>query len=287
MFIAVMWAAFLIAAFFVDGADPLQFATEHAIMVSIPTAVACLVWMLISWMFGDSMILSAANAKELSNRDPDYKYLYKEVENVALAAGLPTPRVYIIEEAGANAFATGRSPGDASVAFTRGIVERLDARELRGVIAHELAHVQNRDIRLDMLLITGIGATIFAANILARSMFFRGRGGGNRNDGRVMLVIMAAWAGLMVFNFLIAPLLRKAISRTREYSADATGALMTRDPKALASALEKISKNPKVAAVEGKSSMNAMFIAEPFAKLAGLYSTHPSIKSRVARLEKM
>ena len=127
-----------------------------------------------------------------------------------------------------NAFATGRGPRDASVALTRGIIKRLDRLELEGVIAHEMAHIGNRDIRLDMLLITGVGVTVFAADILLRVI----ASGGARNDDNKSsgAVLMMVWLAFMVFNFLITPLLRMAISRNREYAADATGAQITRNP---------------------------------------------------------
>ena len=161
---------------------PLQQALETTAMVAIPTFIACMVWMMISWAFGDSMMLSSAGAHEIHDDQKEYRQIFRSVENVALAAGLPTPRVYIIEDDSLNAFATGRNPNDASVALTRGIINKLDKLELEGVIAHEMAHIGNRDIRLDMLMITGVGVTVFAADIILRMALSSGSGGGDSDD---------------------------------------------------------------------------------------------------------
>lgn len=288
LFIFIMWLAFFVAALIVGQEFPAQVATWGAVRLAIPTAIVCLIWMGISWLFGDSMMLSSAGAHELNGKDPDYRHIYKEVENVAIAAGLPTPRVYIMEEDGLNAFATGRGPGDASVAVTRGLVQTLNRAELRGVIAHEMAHIQNRDIRLDMLLVTGVGATIFAADLILR---YLAQGGGSQSSGddksrgMLMAMLIAALVGLWLFNLIIAPILRMAISRTREFGADATGALLTRDPKSLADALRKISCKPEM---DVKHNMAAACIANPIKEFASsLFSTHPDTGERIARLEKM
>ena len=208
---------------------PLEQAIETTAMVAIPTFIACIVWMLISWAFGDSMMLSTARAHEINADKKEYRQIFRSVENVALAAGLPTPRVYIIEDNGLNAFATGRNPNDASIALTRGIINKLDRLELEGVIAHEMAHIGNRDIRLDMLMITGVGVTVFAADIILRMALNSGRIGDNsddRNKGSITAILFMVWLAFMVFNFFITPLLRMAVSRKREFAADATGALL-------------------------------------------------------------
>ena len=147
---------------------PAQTAMETAVRVAIPTFIACAVWLLISWAFGDSMMLNSAHAHEIFDTDAENREIFRSVENVAIAAGLPRPRVYIIDDDSMNAFATGRTPRDASVALTRGIIKKLNKLELEGVIAHEMAHIGNRDIRLDMMLITGVGVTVFAADMILR-----------------------------------------------------------------------------------------------------------------------
>ena len=267
---------------------PLNDAINTTIHVAIPTFIACLVWMIISWAFGDSMMLSAANAREIHDTDPQYRTVFHAVENVALAAGLPCPRVYIIDDDSLNAFATGRGPRDASVALTRGIIKKLDPLELEGVIAHECAHIGNRDIRLDMLIITGIGVTAFAADLIYRVAIF---GGGSRDndDNKSTAVLLMVWLAFMVFNLIITPLLRLAVSRNREYAADATGAHITRNPMGLANALRKISGASRTKSLDSMKSMAFACIAEPGARglLGDVFSTHPSTEKRIARLESM
>lgn len=267
---------------------PLGDAIRTTTMVAIPTFVACMIWMLISWAFGDSMMLNMAGAKQINDTDPDYKYIYKSVENVALAAGLPTPRVYIINDTGMNAFATGRSPRDATVALTRGIIENLSPRELSGVIAHEMAHIGNRDIRLDMLVITGIGVTVFIADALIRMLAHTNSNRDEKNNSA--LVILAVWLAFTVFNVIITPVLRMAISRKREFAADATGAKITRDPRALADALRKISGNSHVEKLATQNAMSSVCIANPGRGrqfLSNIFATHPPVAERIKRLESM
>jgi len=268
--------------------QPLNDAINTTTMVAAPTVVVCAVWMMISWAFGDSMMLSMAGAKQISDTDPNYRYVYKSVENVALAAGLPTPRVYVIEDGGLNAFATGRGPRDATVALTRGIIEKLDRPELEGVIAHEMAHIGNRDIRLDMFIITGIGVTVFIADMLARNMMYARPRDDDKNNSAA--VIMMVWLAFTIFNVAVTPILHMAISRRREYAADATGAYITRNPRALAGALRKISENPVVKKLDRQSTMASVCIANPMrarAFMSEILATHPPIKERIRRLESM
>ena len=204
---------------------------------------------------------------------------------------MPTPRVYIIDDASMNAFATGRSPRDASVALTRGIIKRLDRLELEGVIAHEMAHIGNRDIRLDMLLITGVGVTVFAADFIGRMLASGVGRSSNDNDNKGgAAVLLMVWLAFMVFNFIITPLLRMAVSRNREYAADATGAYITRNPHALASALQKITTDSRVECLDKMKSMSAVCIANPRSLRefsSSLLATHPPVEKRIERLESM
>ena len=267
---------------------PVDKAVDTAIGVAVPTFVICLIWMLISWAFGDSMILHMANAHQIDDSDSENKYIYRLVENVALAAGLPTPRVYIIEETGMNAFATGRTPNDATVALTRGIINRLDKLELEGVIAHEMSHIGNRDIRLEMFVITGLGVTVFISDMILHSITHTSHSRDEKDNSAAVLFMV--WLAFFVFNLIISPLLHMAISRKREFAADATGAQITRNPKALASALRKISENPHVASLSDRKSMAAICIANPLAKkalISELMATHPPVEERIKRLESM
>ena len=267
---------------------PLNDAIQTTVNVAIPTFIACMVWLVISWAFGDSMMLHSAHAHEIFDTDMQYREIFRSVENVAIAAGLPRPRVYIIDDNSMNAFATGRSPRDASIALTRGIIKRLDKLELEGVIAHEMAHIGNRDIRLDMLLITGVGVTVFAADMILRLAIMGGNSNDNKNNGAAVLLMV--WLAFMVFNWIITPVLRMAISRSREYAADATGAQITHNPMALANALRKITTDSRVECLDKAKSMAAVCIAYPggpreFA--SSLMATHPPVEKRIERLESM
>lgn len=270
---------------------PLEHAIETTISVAIPTFIACAIWLLISWAFGDTMMLHSVGAMEIKPDNAEHREIFRSVENVALAAGLPTPRVYIINDDSLNAFATGRTPRDASVALTRGIIKKLDKLELQGVIAHEMAHIGNRDIRLDMLLITGVGVTVFTADIILRAALYGNHSSDdNDNRGNATAVLLMIWLAFMVFNTLITPLLRMAISRNREYAADATGAQITRNPMALASALRKITTDSRIECMDKVKSMSAVCIANPSAPrefIGNLMATHPPVEKRIQRLESM
>ncbi len=267
---------------------PAADAWNTTLQVAVPTFVVCAVWMIISWAFGDSMMLSGAGAREIHDDTPENKKIFRAVENVALAAGLPTPRVYIIEDNGLNAFATGRNPNDASVALTRGIINKLDDLELQGVIAHEMSHIGNRDIRLDMLLITGVGVTVFAADILFRAAIHGNHSRDNNDKNNTGAILLMVWFAFTVFNVIVSPLLQLAVSRKREFAADACGAQITRNPMGLANALRKISGNAEIKSLSQSKSMAIACIAEPRRAFMGdLFSTHPSTKERIKRLENM
>ena len=273
---------------FVRIVAPMDDAVHTAVAVAVPTGIVCVIWMIISWVFGDSMMLNMAGAKQINDTDPDYKYIYKSVENVALAAGLPTPRVYIIDTDALNAFATGRTPRDATVALTRGIINKLDQLELQGVIAHEISHIGNRDIRLDMMIVTGIGVTVFIADMILRNIAYARHDRDDKNNSGAILFMV--WLAFMVFNVVITPILRMAISRRREFAADACGAQITRNPCALANALRKISENSYVDSIAKQSTMSAVCIENPARRNAffgEIFATHPPVRERIKRLESM
>ena len=252
--------------------------------------LAAMVWIVISYFSGDQMLLRGAGAIEI-HRD-DQPEIYRLVENLCISQGLPMPRVYIINDNSLNAFATGRDPQHASVALTKGIVQRLERAELEGVIAHELSHVQNRDIRLMLITVAGISFFTFLAEVFFRLGLSAGRGSG-KNKGQAALLFFVLGLFFAIYGFFIAPLIRLSLSRTREYQADATAALMTRNPGALARALEKISADPRVESLDRHASMAAMCIENPLSKhtfftsLSGMFSTHPPIKLRIAALKQM
>ena len=173
--------------------------------------------------------------------------------------------------------------------MTRGIINKLDDAELRGVIAHECAHIGTRDIRLDMLIITGIGVTVFAADIIYRFAIFGGGVHSDDDNNKSGAVLLMVWLAFMVFNVIVTPILRLAISRNREYAADATGAYITRDPMGLANALRKISKNSKTKSIANVQSLAFACIANPGSRgfMGDMFSTHPDTNKRIKRLESM
>ncbi|WP_018227569.1 zinc metalloprotease HtpX [Methyloversatilis universalis] len=234
-----------------------------------------------AYWFSDKMVLRMYNAREVDAASSPY--LYNMVAELAQRAQLPMPRVYLIDEAQPNAFATGRNPENAAVAATTGIIQMLSARELRGVMAHELAHVKNRDI-----LISTISATVSGAiSALAQfGMFFGGRDSEGRPTNPVMGIIVAILAPIA------AMLIQMAISRTREFGADRGGAEISGDPEALASALAKIdayARGIPMPTAEAHPETGQMMIMNPLSGggLRGLFSTHPATEERIARLREL
>ena len=231
----------------------------------------------ISYFFSDKLVLAAYKAKEvLPEQDPR---LHSIVSELALSAKIPVPKIYKINTNMPNAFATGRNPQHAAVAVTEGILKILDDRELRGVLAHELSHVKNRDI-----LISCIAATLAGAIMILVRMGFLFGGGRNRNNSNVLIAL-----ALLILAPIAAGLIQMAISRSREYIADADGAKISGDPLALASALRKLAYGNS--RQENKVSENTahMFIVNPLKgkSLQGLFSTHPPIEKRITKLEEM
>lgn len=236
---------------------------------------------LFAYWFSDQMVLRMYNAQEVD--EASSPYLYNMVRELAQADGLPMPRVYIINEQQPNAFATGRNPEHAAVAATAGIMQMLSARELRGVIAHELAHVKHRDILISTISATMAGAISALANF---AMFF----GGRDEEGRPVNPIAGILVALLAP--LAASLIQMAISRAREFEADRGGAELCRDPDALADALAKIdayARGIPMASAEAHPETAQMMIMNPLSGggLAGLFSTHPPTEERVARLRAM
>ena len=265
----------------------IYFLTAVAYVLNVAPYIlgAGIIWLTISWFLGDKMMLWGANAKPLELKDNPQ--IYRMVENVAISAGLPRPNLYIIQDDSLNAFATGRNPQHASITLTTGIISKLEPLELEGVIAHEMAHIGNRDIRLNMLIITGLSIFGFLADALRLRMHYVT---GDKDRSKLVIVYMAIFIALSLFNFIIAPLIQLAISRSREYSADATGALITRNPKALASALHKISTDTRVEVLDKQKNISTACIADPREKqfaFTSAFSTHPPIEKRIARLLQM
>lgn len=274
------------------GMNEAQTALLNIVLLAAPFGWLLAVgWMVISFFCGDKWLMSGAGAIAVTPKDQPE--IYRLVENLCITRGLPLPRIYIMDDDSLNAFATGRDPQHASVALTKGIVKKLERAELEGVIAHELAHVENRDIRLMLLTVAGISFFTFAGELCLRMALSSGRSRRSRDEGSGALLWLVIGIVCLVYGYLIAPLIRLAVSRQREYQADATAALTTRNPRALASALKKISGDPRVEALDKRESMAAMCIANPLAKaglfsgLSGLLATHPPIEKRIKVLLEM
>ncbi|MCI0479575.1 M48 family metallopeptidase [Candidatus Uhrbacteria bacterium] len=244
-----------------------------------------LVMTLVSWYAGDKVALASTGAVELTDRS-QFMTLWNVVENLAITAGIPRPRIYIIEDDAPNAFATGRDPTHASVAVTTGLLARLEKVELEGVLAHELGHIKNLDIRVMMVVIVLVGAITLIGDFFIRTGL--GRKGGRDKGGPVVLIGLL----FIVLAPLFGELIKLAISRKREYLADADGALLTRYPEGLARALEKI-RDAGVPMRRASTATNHLWIAEPTKtggigrRLQGLLSTHPPIDDRIAKLRGM
>lgn len=238
-----------------------------------------------SYFAGDKVVLGISRARLLAPGEEPV--LRNVVEALCIGSGLPVPRLYLIDDTAPNAFATGRDPAHASIAVTRGLLQKLDRTELEGVLAHELAHIGNRDIRVMVLVVVLVGTVALLADWLMRSIWWGGRRGRDRDRGGAFTLVALALAAVTP---LIASLIQLAVSRQREYLADATGALLTRYPPGLASALRKIAADREVLEVANKVTAS-LYIANPLkdrpAWLDGLFDTHPPIAERIRRLEAM
>lgn len=241
---------------------------------------------------GARMVLATSQAREVTHDEAPV--LYNVVGEMALAGGLPMPKVYIIDDTATNAFATGRDPEHASVAVTSGLLEKLNRDELQGVMAHEMSHVGNLDIRYAMLVGVLVGTTVLISDFFLRSLWFGGgrRMGGNRGGGggQIQLIMMLVGILFAILAPIVARLLQLSISRQREYLADATAVKLTRNPKGLADALEKISSDKEVLEAANRATAH-LYIVNPIKKFEkrakGLFSTHPPIEERVQILRSL
>ncbi len=234
---------------------------------------------------GDKVALSTTGAKEIQKQDNPY--VYRMVENLCITAGTQCPKVYIIPDSAMNAFATGRDPQHASIALTTGIIEKLTNEELEGVIAHELSHIRNYDIRLMTLVIVLVGTLSILADIMFHGFGRRRSNSSSESSGGALALIGFI---LIILSPVIANLIKLAVSRRREYLADASGALLTRYPDGLANALEKIANEDQPMQRASQATAH-LFIANPFSSkkhmLKNLFSTHPPIEERIKKLREM
>lgn len=257
---------------------------EYGYGAVVFAALLAIVMTLTSYFAGDKIALAASGAKPIAKEDNPY--VYRIVENLAITAGIPAPKVYIIPDPALNAFATGRDYEHASVAVTTGIVEALENEELEGVIAHELSHIKNYDVRVMMLVAVLAGVIVLLSDIFFRAHLFGG--GRSRDDNRAGGAIAIIGLLLLILSPIIAQLIKLAVSRKREYLADASGALLTRYPEGLARALEKIGAQNRPMAKASNATAH-LFISNPFGAhtgkaLANLFSTHPPIEERIKAL---
>jgi heat shock protein HtpX len=239
-----------------------------------------------SYQYGDKVVLRSTNA--IPAEGPQYIYLNDTVEGLAIAAGVPKPDVYVMPSRELNAYATGKNPEHASIAVTQGLLDNLDRQELEGVIAHEMSHIKNRDVQFMTLVAVLVGLAGILSHMILRSYWWGGRSKRDRDrGGNITLIIVALGFILAIFAPILTRLVQMAVSRRREFLADASGAELTRYPDGLADALEKISKynqgNMKVS-----ESVSHLFISDPNrSALDALYSTHPPIEERIKRLREM
>lgn len=240
----------------------------------------------VSYFWSDKIVLGISGAKPIQKKDnPE---LYRLVENLCIAAGLPLPKIYVIDDTATNAFATGRDPKHAAIAFTKGILQKLNKQELEGVTAHELSHVGNRDTLLMSVVSVLVGTIALLADFFMRSLWYGGRDRDSR--GNTIFLVLAIVAAILAP--IVATLIQLAVSRRRELLADASGVLLTRYPEGLASALLKISTDKEPLEVANRGTAH-LYIANPLkgqeakAWLAGLFNTHPPIEVRVKALREM
>ena len=258
----------------------------QAAVVIAPVVALGMSWA--SYYYSDQIVLSMSGARPVTKEEEPY--LWNTVEGLSLAAGLPVPRLYIIEDSAPNAFATGRDPQHAALVVTRGLLDKLNRLELEGVVGHEMAHIRDYDIRFMMLVTVLVGTVVLLSDWMTRSLWY---GGGRRRSSRssggggILLLIGLVF---VILSPIIAQLMQFAISRRREFLADAEGARLTRYPEGLASALDKIAADTEPLEVANKATAH-LYIYNPLRDHGGwlnsLFSTHPPVEERIERLREM
>jgi heat shock protein HtpX len=278
VFMVLLLFSIIFAIGYVFGMPPI-FATA----IGLPIALA---YIFITYSFSVQSVISAAGAKPANPQNRDEKILIYKVEEMAIAAGMPTPNVYVQDSKDINAFATGKKPEGSIICVTKGALQQLNNEELEGVIGHEMSHIKNRDILVMTVTVGVVGAIALMAEIALRALFWSGGGRGRKGEGNAILFVV------LILAIILAPIFSRltyfAISRKREYLADANGAYLTRNPEGLAKALEKIKADypddPK-----GSKTVAPLYISNPFKRALknSLWSTHPPIDERVKRLRSM
>ncbi|MCK5107412.1 MAG: M48 family metallopeptidase [Nanoarchaeota archaeon] len=249
--------------------------------------ITALIYTLIVFKSGNKMILSMTGARPVLKKD--YPHLFHTVEGLAVAAGIPAPKSYVIKDTALNAFATGKDPEHAAIVVTTGLLDKLNRQELEGVVAHEMSHVKNYDIRFMMLTTVLVGVVTLISDFILRS-FLWGRIR-RRNNGNGTIIIIVIGLALAILTPIIGQMIRFAISRKREYMADANAAILTRYPVGLANALKKIKADPDPLVDKANKATAHLFISTPFRKkksfVTKMFATHPPIEERIKRLQEM
>ncbi len=253
-----------------------------ALVISVVMAVG-------GYYYSDRIVLAISRARAVTREE--FPYLYHTVEGLAIAAGLPAPRCYVIEDTAPNAFATGRNPKNSVICVTTGLLQKMNRLELEGVVAHEMSHIKNYDMLLQTVAVVMVGVVALLSDWMLRSLWW---GGGRRKSrdrsGNAGAILLLVGIVLAILSPLVAQLMQLAISRRREYLADASAALLTRYPAGLASALRKIASDPEPLEAANKATAH-LYIVNPLKNIGGkvnrLFSTHPPIEQRIAALEKM
>jgi heat shock protein HtpX len=262
-----------------------QFSASQATLEALPfVLIAVTIWFVIAYFINTAMIQNATQAHPLDRREN--KRVYNLVENLCMASGMALPKVNVIEDNSLNAFASGINKSTYTVTLTRGILNTLNDEELEGVIAHELMHIRNRDVRLLVVSIIFVGIFTVIAQMAVRMAFYSnvGRSSNNKNGAGALIMLLIV-AALGMVGYLFSLLIRMSISRKREYMADAGAAQMTKNPLALAGALRKISRNPIIEGVKREDIAQLYIEHKAQGAFSGLFATHPPIKKRIAILE--
>ncbi|MDD4352852.1 MAG: M48 family metallopeptidase [Candidatus Nanoarchaeia archaeon] len=246
---------------------------------------------MIAYNSGDSMILSMLGAKEADKIK--HASFINSIQGLAIAAGIPAPKAYVIEDSALNAFATGKEPKTASITITTGLLEKLNREELEGVVAHEMSHIKNYDIRFMMLAVVLAGLITLLSDFFLRSFLYRKRSSNNSRSkgGSAEIIFIAAGLILAILSPLIGKIIQLAVSRQREYLADANSVVLTRNPTGIINALKKISTDPDPLVDSANKATAHLFISSPFKKntnaINNLFSTHPPINDRIKKLQEM
>jgi heat shock protein HtpX len=290
------WRSFFLILFFLCLIFALSWAFgeltgwgTEGLIIAVVIAVAMTFG---SYYASDKIVLAISRARPVKKED--YPYLYNVVEGLAIAAGLPKPRCYVIDDTAPNAFASGRNPENSVIVVTTGLLQKLNRAELEGVIAHEMSHIKNYDVLVQTLAVVMVGVVALLSDWTLRTFFWGGgrrrsreRSGGGGNAAAIFVVVALV---LAILSPLVAQLLRLAISRKREFLADANGALLTRYPPGLTSALKKLSADREPLEAANKATAH-LYIVNPLKDFKGkvnkLFSTHPPIEERIEALEKM